>query len=138
MSQRNSVPSPPASRSMTLPMRTFTTPRKPWSFFLNFFWSNICTARMLSSFTRLSSDQHLPECPLFRSGIHVEAFVPIWVQCLLDNDCCLRLLPVDGRNSERVGKPCSVRRQPILLHDACSSRCLLEQSGRRTEDISLV
>jgi hypothetical protein len=35
------LPSPPASRSITEPMRTLMTPRKPWSFFLNFFWSKI-------------------------------------------------------------------------------------------------
>jgi hypothetical protein len=35
------LPSPPASRSITDPMRTLMTPRKPWSFFLNFFWSKI-------------------------------------------------------------------------------------------------
>lgn len=29
------------------------TPKNPWSFFLNFFWSNICTASMLSSEARL-------------------------------------------------------------------------------------
>ena len=46
-------PSPPASKSMTLPIRTLMTPRKPWSFFLNFFWSKICTASTLSSVTRL-------------------------------------------------------------------------------------
>lgn len=48
-----SLPSPPASKSITLPTRTLTTPRKPWSFFLNFFWSNIWTASMLSSLARL-------------------------------------------------------------------------------------
>jgi hypothetical protein len=47
------VPSPPASRSITEPMRTLMTPRKPWSFFLNFFWSKIWTARTLSSLTFL-------------------------------------------------------------------------------------
>lgn len=55
-SLRRTLPSPPASKSMTLPMRTLITPRKPWSFFLNFFWSKICTASTLSSVTRL------PEC----------------------------------------------------------------------------
>ena len=49
----DALPSPPASRSMTLPILTLTTPRKPWSFFLNFFWSNICTASTLSSVTLL-------------------------------------------------------------------------------------
>lgn len=69
---------------------------------------------MLSSFTRLSSDQHIPEIPLCKSGVHVEALVPIWVQRLLDYDRCLRLLPVDGRDSERIGKPCNVRRQSLF------------------------
>lgn len=36
-------------RSMTSPIRTLTTPRKPWSFFLNFFWSNTWITRMESS-----------------------------------------------------------------------------------------
>lgn len=51
-------PSPPMSRSMTEPTRTLMTPRKPWSFFLNFFWSNICTANILSSDAFLSSHKH--------------------------------------------------------------------------------
>ena len=47
------LPSSPTSKSMTSPIRTFMTPRNPWSFFLNFFWSNIWIARMLSSLTLL-------------------------------------------------------------------------------------
>jgi hypothetical protein len=45
---------------MTSPTRMLITPRKPWSFFLNFFWSNTCTAMILSSLTRLGnkSRQH--------------------------------------------------------------------------------
>jgi hypothetical protein len=39
--ERPNLPSPPASRSITDPMRTLMTPKKPWSFFLNFFWSKI-------------------------------------------------------------------------------------------------
>ena len=44
----------PEEKSTTSPTRTFMTPKKPWSFFLNFFWSNICTANILSSEARLS------------------------------------------------------------------------------------
>lgn len=32
------------------------TPRKPWSFFLNFFWSKICTVNTLESLTFTSND----------------------------------------------------------------------------------
>lgn len=47
------LPSASGANSITSPIRTLMTPRKPWSFFLNFFWSNTWTARMLSSFTLL-------------------------------------------------------------------------------------
>lgn len=32
------------------------TPRNPWSFFLNFFWSKICTVSTLESLTLTSND----------------------------------------------------------------------------------
>ena len=38
---------------MTSPTRILMTPRNPWSFFLNFFWSKTCTARILSSLALL-------------------------------------------------------------------------------------
>lgn len=51
---RVSISSPPASKSMIDPTRTLMTPKNPWSFFLNFFWSNICTAKILSSSALIS------------------------------------------------------------------------------------
>jgi hypothetical protein len=51
--QRGYSPSESELSSIASPMRIFITPRKPWSFFLNFFWSNTWTAKMLSSLTRL-------------------------------------------------------------------------------------
>lgn len=47
------LPSPPTARSNTLDTCTFITPRNPWSFFLNFFWSNTCTAITLELLTCL-------------------------------------------------------------------------------------
>lgn len=47
------LPSASGASSMTSPIRMLMTPRKPWSFFLNFFWSKTCTARMVSSLTVL-------------------------------------------------------------------------------------
>lgn len=60
VSWRGNAPSPPASKSMADPILTLMTPRKPWSFFLNFFWSNIWTARIESSVALLLA---LCQCP---------------------------------------------------------------------------
>jgi len=53
---RVNVSSPPRSRSTLLAMGRLMTPRKPWSFFLNFFWSKIWTVRTLESLTSTSND----------------------------------------------------------------------------------
>lgn len=53
---RVNVSSPPRSRSTAWAMGILMTPRKPWSFFLNFFWSKICTVRTLESLTSTSND----------------------------------------------------------------------------------
>ena len=105
----NHLPSPPASKSITLPTRTFTTPRKPWSFFLNFFWSKICTARMLSSLTRLVSSlsaSYIPHLTPAALHAHIEAFIPVRIQCLLDYAGCFRLLAADGSDREGIRESC--------------------------------
>lgn len=91
-------------KSMTSPTRTFITPKNPWSFFLNFFWSNICTANILSSFARLKVDQPrffpVEDTPYSQ----VEDLVPVWIQSPFDNSGRLRLLATQCRNCKRVRK----------------------------------
>jgi len=127
----NHLPSPPASKSITLPTRTFTTPRNPWSFFLNFFWSKICTARMLSSLTRLVSSQHLislisrlPPCThisklSFQYGFSVFLITPVVFVCS----------PLMVATAKGSGNP-------VLKRSV--SGCLDRLVHERTKDISLV
>lgn len=91
-------------------MRTLTTPRKPWSFFLNFFWSKICTASMLSSVARLSLPiSVLPPrmCKLYRRHLHVKALVPVRVQRLLDDARGPRLLAANRGDGEGIREACT-------------------------------
>ncbi len=96
---------------MASPTRMLMTPRKPWSFFLNFFWSKTCTARMLSSLALLlavsGTVQHaaLGAARGVVRRLQVERLIPIRIQCPLRNPRRLGLLAIDGGNREGVGKP---------------------------------
>ena len=82
-------------------MTTLTTPRKPWSFFLNFFWSKIWTVSTLCSVTRLKGVSSSLVDP---KHAQVEALVPVWVQRLLYDGGRAGLLAVDGRYGKGVGE----------------------------------
>jgi len=84
------------------------TPRKPWSFFLNFFWSKIWTARTLSSLTRLEciSIEVSRVLEGVEGDVHVEALVPVRVQRLLDDARGARLLAIDRGHGEGVREAC--------------------------------
>jgi hypothetical protein len=86
---------------MMLLMTTLTTPRKPWSFFLNFFWSKIWTVRTLSSVTLL---QAVSSRRSKAAGVQVKALVPVGVQRLLYDGGGAGLLAVDGGHSKGVGE----------------------------------
>lgn len=82
-------------------------------------------AKTLSSVARLR-ESVLKLDPVARNA-HVEGFIPIGIQCFLDDLSGFRLFASDSRNCERVRKSC------LLL--------MLIQQGEwmpRTEDISLV
>ena len=42
------------------------------------------------------------------TNIHIECFIPVWVQGLFDDLSGLGLFPTNGRNGERVGKAWSM------------------------------
>lgn len=133
------VPSDSDPKSIASPIRMLMTPRKPWSFFLNFFWSNTCTARILSSLTRLrgrrSVSHRYPRRIIVRllGYVQIKALIPVWVQRPFRHGRRLGLLAIDGCYGERVGKSYAKRRvsQPKPL--------LLVVVGReRTKHISLI
>lgn len=103
------------------------TPKKPWSFFLNFFWSKICIAKTLSSLARLERNQPQLLNVDTNVDLHVKGLVPIRVQRLLDHLGSFRLLSPNGRHGERVWKACVM-----------SVAEALSVSEQHTKDISLV
>ena len=117
----------PEEKSTTSPTRTLMTPRNPWSFFLNFFWSKIWTANMLSSEARLIPYQW---GFIFEDDLcsQVETFVPVRVQCPLDNSRCLRLFAAQSRHCEWIWKSCR----------AVSVQGFPMGEGQHTENIALV
>lgn len=119
------VPSASGASSITSPMRTLITPRKPWSFFLNFFWSKTWTANILSSFTRLVRHQSVSKCLQCVSleawvGIQIKALVPVRAQGSLGHRGGLGLLAIDRSNGEWVGKSCEKGRLAAVEGDQVS------------------
>jgi hypothetical protein len=125
-------PSPPMSKLITSPTRTLMTPRNPWSFFLNFFWSKIWMASMLSSVALLSKavSPH-GATPDQSRNLHVKHLIPIRVQCFLDDRGRFCLFAADSRHCERV------RKSYPSVRDACVP-FRISSSLALTENISLV
>ena len=83
---------------------------------------------MLSSVARLHQRQSEYLTDHRRGRLHIEAFVPIRVECLLDDRGRSRLLSTNGRHGEWVRKSCfnmSLVSRPFVW-----SRFLLKTSLR--------
>ena len=40
-----------------------------------------------------------------KKNVHVEVLVPIRIECLLDDTCCMRLFGINGDYREGIGQP---------------------------------
>lgn len=90
-------------------MRTLMTPRKPWSFFLNFFWSKTWTASMLSSVARLenaTSNQHEVTLSTGSYETHIsKVSFQYGLSVLLITDVVLVCSPLIVATAKGSGKP---------------------------------
>lgn len=103
--------------SLTL---TFTTPRKPWSRFLNLRWSKIWTAMTEFSLTVLVHSQRITQLHGAMHA-HVEALVPVRVQRLLHDAGSVSLLRIDGDDGEGIGETEDFALGQAIGGDNCAS-----------------
>lgn len=91
------------------------TPRNPWSFFLNFFWSKTCTVMMLPSLTITSNDS-------FQYGLRLDWGGQHWRRpsaTHLDGPSSHRLLAVHSHNGERVRETEEITARELVRRDHC-------------------
>jgi len=65
-----------------------------------------CEDALLVDSPSIESASYVPHLTPAALHAHIEAFIPVRIQCLLDYAGCFRLLAADGSDREGIGESC--------------------------------